>query len=114
MKKYNVSLRVEDFDNIGEEEIKKDIEDFLSINFPESIFFESIEEVSEGQDCYQGITHLIPEKLLNDPMFLETWGRNMCKRGVHAFDEVWSGSDGHYLSCDVCGMEVYISKIVKN
>ena len=59
---------------------------------------------------YVGITHPFGD-IVEDDTFCEAWKISNCKHGVHAFDEVWA-LEHHYLHCDVCGMEVHISKIV--
>lgn len=59
---------------------------------------------------YIGITHPIGP-VVEDPTFCEAWKQANCKVGIHAFDEVWA-LEHHYLHCDVCGMEVHISKVV--
>ena len=60
---------------------------------------------------YVGITHPIQEALTENNEFCEAWKLSNCSQGIHAFDEVWA-LEHHYLHCDVCGMEVHISKIV--
>ena len=55
-------------------------------------------------DRYEGLTHLVPHRLL--PL----WQRVMCRRQWHAFDEVVSSTD-HCLSCDACGLSVGIAGI---
>lgn len=54
--------------------------------------------------AYHGISHGIA------PNVLETIQPAYCKKGIHAFDEVWSPND-HYLSCDCCGLKVNIKSI---
>jgi hypothetical protein len=63
---------------------------------------------------YIGITNPITgdgisEKEYN--LILESWKYSNCVNGIHLFDEVWSDNN-HYLSCDACGMEVHIEKVV--
>ena len=59
---------------------------------------------------YYGLTHPIHSNL-----GLKLWKRFMCSKNMHAFDEVWSPAHGegksNYLSCDACGLMVYISGI---
>ena len=53
---------------------------------------------------YHGFTHPVPMALL--PL----WKRWMCKRNVHAFDEVaWAYEN--YLICDACELMVYIADV---
>ena len=60
---------------------------------------------------YIGITHPINDDMIENKDFCTAWKKTNCANGVHLFDEVWSIED-HCLHCDVCGMEVHISKIV--
>jgi hypothetical protein len=60
---------------------------------------------------YIGITHPLGDDIIGHKEFSEAWKLANCKTGIHAFDEVWS-IDSHYLHCDICGMEVHISKVV--
>jgi len=53
---------------------------------------------------YYGITY--PEKTEKE---LKVWAKKNCVQNYHLFDEVLS--DKHYLSCDACGLVVYIEKI---
>ena len=50
---------------------------------------------------YYDFTHYVPMWLL------WLWKRVFCKRGWHAWDEVWS-VERHYLVCDACEREVEI------
>lgn len=50
---------------------------------------------------YYDFTHYVPMWLL------WLWKRIFCKRGWHAWDEVWS-VERHYLVCDACEREVEI------
>ena len=59
---------------------------------------------------YVGITHPLGEAVEMDE-FCKAWKQSNCAHGIHAFDEVLS-DDSHFLVCDVCGMEVYIEKII--
>lgn len=59
---------------------------------------------------YVGITHPLSDDIIDNETFIEAWKKTNCIIGIHAFDEVWSLED-HYLYCDICGMEVHISKI---
>ncbi len=60
---------------------------------------------------YIGITHPIQEMLIENEVFCESWKTTNCAEGIHVFDEVFS-DESHYLHCDVCGIEVHISKVV--
>ena len=60
---------------------------------------------------YLGITHPLGYDIIQNKEFNEAWKQANCKIGIHAFDEVLS-EDKHYLHCDICGIEVHISKIV--
>ena len=60
---------------------------------------------------YTGITHPIEDDMIENKVFCESWKQSNCREGIHLFDEVWS-LEHHYLHCDVCGMEVHISKVV--
>lgn len=55
---------------------------------------------------YYGITHHMPL------MFLSAWGKIMCRREWHLFDEVEYGDD-HCLVCDACDLVVNIESIDK-
>lgn len=66
----------------------------------------------ESTNEYCGITHNIPQYLFERALFLKQWKEECCPKGKHLFDEVWSQTD-HYLHCDICGMEVHISHIIK-
>ena len=64
---------------------------------------------------YVGITY---PKIFCIKFMLKLWKRFMCKNKKHLFDEVWSiwGQEDdpqHYLSCDACGLAVFIKRIVK-
>ncbi len=48
---------------------------------------------------YQGFTHA------RGP-----WTKRQCVRGEHQWDEVWS-IPNHYLSCDHCGVSVFIASV---
>lgn len=54
---------------------------------------------------YRGITY--PRFLYP---FLNIWKRIMCPLEYHLFDEVIG--EHHYLSCDACGLSVYIERII--
>ena len=60
---------------------------------------------------YYGLTH--PAR--NSKVALFLWQKFLCPKNMHAFDEVWSPAHGvgkmNYLSCDACGLAVYISGI---
>lgn len=58
-----------------------------------------------------GITHPIPDEVMNFKEFTESWRTVNCANGIHCFDEV-HGIDMHYLHCDICGLEVHIKEIV--
>ena len=60
---------------------------------------------------YIGITHPVAEMLIENEVFRESWKTTNCSTGIHAFDEVFS-DESHYLHCDVCGIEVHISKVI--
>lgn len=62
---------------------------------------------------YRGCTH---PRLLGRRPFVWLWELFLCPKEMHLFDEVFaSGSDpfgnktSHYLSCDACGLAVFIS-----
>lgn len=58
---------------------------------------------------YHGITY--PDFIDNwDSDSINFWKNNFCSKGYHLFDEVKSDTD-HYLHCDICELEVHISKI---
>jgi hypothetical protein len=59
---------------------------------------------------YIGITHPLDD-MVEVKEFCESWKASNCSQGIHAFDEVHS-LEVHCLHCDMCGMEVHISKIV--
>ena len=60
---------------------------------------------------YHGITHNIGNSFLDNENYCQFYKEINCKKGVHLFDEVWSLEE-HYLHCDICGLEVHISKIM--
>jgi len=62
-------------------------------------------------NSYIGITHPITDDLLEKEDFCKAWKKANCVNGIHLFDECWSLEE-HFLHCDVCGMDVYIDKIV--
>jgi hypothetical protein len=53
---------------------------------------------------YHGVTHCVPLALL------PVWKRVLCRREIHAFDEVYSCGE-HRLVCDACGLIVNIASI---
>lgn len=55
---------------------------------------------------YVGITY--PKILQNKPTRW-LWGKWMCPRNIHLFDECLS--DSHYLICDCCELTIYIKSI---
>jgi len=63
---------------------------------------------------YLGITHPLAleemDKEYNE-LIMKAWKKTNCPNMIHLFDEVHS-LDDHYLSCDACGLEVHIKKIV--
>jgi hypothetical protein len=69
--------------------------------------------MSYPADKYQGITHGVPNRLLESEDFIQRWKKNRCSKGIHLFDEVWSCTD-HYLSCDACDLIVNIDNIDKS
>lgn len=60
---------------------------------------------------YIGIIHPLPEKLIENEVFCQSWKHTNCSNGVHAFNEVFT-EDIHCLHCDICGIDIHISKIV--
>jgi len=58
---------------------------------------------------YRGITYF---KFLDNKFFHNLFKKYFCPREIHLFDETES-IDNHYLSCDACGLEVHIEKIVE-
>lgn len=58
---------------------------------------------------YNGYTHFWP---FNGKYFFKLWKRFLCKRGIHLWDEVYTGWE-HYMICDACEEIIYISKVVK-
>lgn len=60
-------------------------------------------------NVYDGFTY--PSIFYRWP-FRWFWKKYMCPQNKHLLDEVWSDSNW-YLSCDVCNLEIHISKINK-
>lgn len=58
---------------------------------------------------YRGITYF---RFLDNKFFWWLFKKYFCKRNIHLFDECES-DEHHYLSCDACGLEVHIEKIVE-
>lgn len=58
---------------------------------------------------YTGITY---PKIFANRLVWWLWKRIMCKKNKHLLDECWSLEDW-YLSCDACGLEIYIAKMQK-
>ena len=63
---------------------------------------EFIADTFEPCDGYRGISY--------PKIFGWFWGKWLCRREYHIFDEVRSDAD-HYLVCDCCELEVHISKM---
>ena len=58
---------------------------------------------------YRGITYF---KFMDNRFFHWLFKKYFCKREHHLFDECES-NEWHSLSCDACGLQVHIKKIVE-
>ena len=58
---------------------------------------------------YEGITY---PRIFYNRVFRWFWKKYMCPKNKHLLDECWSPPDW-YLFCDVCNLEIHISKINK-
>ena len=55
---------------------------------------------------YRGITYF---PIFDNEFIQWLWKLLFCPHEWHLFDEVWA-LERHYLSCDACGLSVYIDK----
>ena len=58
---------------------------------------------------YRDITYF---GFLQNKFFWWLFKKYFCRRDIHLFDETES-LEYHYLSCDACGLEVYIKEIIE-
>lgn len=62
----------------------------------------------DRRPAYHGITY---PKRFRSRRARRAWRMKHCTKNEHLFDECLSSGVGHYLSCDACGLSVYIDWI---